>query len=124
MSKKNLEHSVFQRLLNRAKENNEDFNLLLTRYGMERFLYRLSLSTYSDYFILKGASLFFVWMGKNYRVTRDADFLGCGTFDIVRVTEIFKEICNLKIPQNEGISYNSESVKATEIKEDQLYEGV
>lgn len=36
---KNWAHSIFQRLLNRAKSNNEDFNLLLSRYGMERFLY-------------------------------------------------------------------------------------
>ena len=75
MSQKNIAHSIFQRLLNRAKINKEDFNLLLSRYGMERFLYRLSVSPYCDRFILKGASLFLVWKGQNYRVTRDADFL-------------------------------------------------
>ncbi len=41
MSQKNIAHSIFQRLLNRAKANKEEFNLLLSRYGMERFLYRL-----------------------------------------------------------------------------------
>ena len=50
--KKNPAHSVFQRLLNHARENREDFNLLLIRYGMERFLYRLSISTYNESFIL------------------------------------------------------------------------
>ena len=75
-NKKNVAHSIFQRLLNRAKINKEDFNLLLSRYGMERFLYRLSISPHNDRFILKGASLFLVWTGQNYRVTRDADFLG------------------------------------------------
>ena len=61
MSQKNIAHSIFQRLLNRAKANKEDFNLLLSRYGMERFLYRLSISPCCDRFILKGASLFLVW---------------------------------------------------------------
>ncbi len=65
-NRKNIAHSVFQRLLNRAKANREDFNLLLSRYGMERFLYRLSASLYHDRFILKGAGLFLVWKGQNY----------------------------------------------------------
>ena len=34
--------SVRQRLLNLATERKEDFGLVLTRYGLERFLYRLS----------------------------------------------------------------------------------
>lgn len=56
MSQKNIAHAIFQRLMNRAKSNKEDFNHLLSRYGMERFLYRLSVSPYYDRFILKGAS--------------------------------------------------------------------
>ncbi|EKD80908.1 MAG: hypothetical protein ACD_39C02101G0003 [uncultured bacterium] len=63
----NIAHSVFQRLLNLSKERREDFNLLLSRYGVERFLYRLGISSYADSFILKGASLFLVWTGQNYR---------------------------------------------------------
>lgn len=43
---------------------------------MERFLFRLSTSPHVARFVLKGSSLFFVWEGKNYRVTRDADLLG------------------------------------------------
>lgn len=49
--KKNVAHSIFHRLLNRAKTNREDFNLLLSRYGMERFLYRLSVSAHNGRFI-------------------------------------------------------------------------
>ena len=62
-NKKNVAHSIFQRLLNRAKTNKEDFNLLLSRYGMERFLYRLSVSPHNDRFILKGPVCF--WSGKD-----------------------------------------------------------
>lgn len=66
VKKKNVGHSVFQRILAYAKANGEDFNLLLFRYGVERLLYRLSTSSYADKFILKGASLFLVWKGQNY----------------------------------------------------------
>jgi hypothetical protein len=41
---KDLAASIHARLLNRAKERGEDFNLILTRYALERFLYRLSLA--------------------------------------------------------------------------------
>ena len=40
---KNIGASVRARLLNLAKERNQPFDLLLTRYTLERFLYRLSL---------------------------------------------------------------------------------
>lgn len=41
---KHVARSIIQRLLNRARTSKEDFNLLLSRYGMERFLCRLSVS--------------------------------------------------------------------------------
>jgi len=87
-SQQNIEHSRFQLLLNHAKKNNEDFNLLLIRYGIERFLYRLSISKYRNQFILKGASLFLIWSGKNYRVTRDIDFLGQVITNTFRATTL------------------------------------
>lgn len=44
---RNVAASVRQRLLNRARERGEDFQLVLTRYAVERFLYRLSRSPYA-----------------------------------------------------------------------------
>ena len=44
--------------LQRAQERHEDFGLVLTKYGLERFLYRLAHSQYRDQFVLKGALLF------------------------------------------------------------------
>ena len=121
--KKNVAHSIFQRLLNRAKTNKEDFNLLLSRYGMERFLYRLSVSPHNDRFILKGASLFLVWKGQNYRVTRDADLLGFGNSDIGQLADVFLDICRVEF-QGDGMIYLPESLNAEEIREDQEYDGV
>ena len=63
--------SVRQRLLNRSRDTGEDYNLLLTRYAVERLLYRLSQSEHADAFVLKGAMLFTVWTGALHRPPRD-----------------------------------------------------
>ncbi len=52
---KNYAASARARLLQKAKQQGETFNLLLTRYAVERLLYRLAKSQYSNQFILKGA---------------------------------------------------------------------
>ena len=122
--KTDVASSIFQRLLNQARANKEDFNHILNRYGMERFLYRLSISSYQDEFILKGASLFLVWQSQNYRVTKDVDFLGYGDPSPERLADVFKEICEIECSVDDGITYLSESVKAQVIKEEQEYEGV
>ena len=58
---RNLAASVRQRLMNLARAQNEDFQLILTRYALERLLYRLSQSKHRDVFVLKGAMLFQLW---------------------------------------------------------------
>jgi len=44
MSDRNIGASVRDRLLNKARAEKQDYNLLLTRYALERILYRLSIS--------------------------------------------------------------------------------
>jgi hypothetical protein len=56
----NLGASVRQHLFNLAKQRGDDFETLLTRYAVERLLYRVSQSPYSSQFLLKGATLFSV----------------------------------------------------------------
>ena len=68
--------SVRQRLLNRARETGRPFSELLQYFAMERFLYRLSKSHYSDNFILKGALMLTVWEAPLSRPTMDIDLLG------------------------------------------------
>ena len=72
MSGRNLAASVRARLLNRARETRQDFNLILIRYALERLLYRLSISPHADQFLLKGALLFDLWFAFHIarRVTR------------------------------------------------------
>ena len=122
--KRNIGHSVFQRLLNHARTRGEDFNLVLFRYAIERLLYRLSISPHADKYILKGASLFLVWKGQNYRVTKDADLLGSGPSDAGYITGVFRELCHNTIEDNDGIDFMPDTVRAIPIREEQAYDGI
>ena len=68
-----LARSLQVRLARHAKAISVDPNLVLTRYALERFLYRLSCSPYAERFVLKGGLLILVWLGEALRPTRDAD---------------------------------------------------
>jgi len=120
---RNLAASVRQRLMNVARTQKEDFQLILTRYALERLLYRLSQSEYRDVFILKGAMLFQLWGDQPHRPTRDLDLLGRGENSIPRFERIFQEVCDLAV-EEDGLVFNAQSVRGETIKEDQEYEGL
>ena len=67
MNERKVAASVRARLLNRARETKLDFNLVLTRYAIERLLYRISISQHADQFLLKGALLFDLWFDIPHR---------------------------------------------------------
>ena len=119
----NVAASVRQRLLNLARERKEDFGLLLTKYALERLLFRVSQSEHKTAFILKGALLFELWTEQTHRPTRDADFLSIGSSDPRRFQSIFKEICALSVV-DDGLIFDQSSVIARPIKEGADYEGV
>ena len=56
--RKNVPASFKAQLLRLARMRAEDFNSVLTRYVLERLLYRLSISEHANDFLLKGALLF------------------------------------------------------------------
>ncbi len=122
MSKGNLAASVRGRLLNHARAKNQDFNLALTRYVIERLLYRISISQYAEQFLLKGALLFDIWFDIPHRSTRDADFLGFGSSALPDIEHIFTEICKIDTP--DGVAFQSDTVRASEIRKEANYSGV
>jgi hypothetical protein len=122
MSVRNIGASIRDRLLNKARAEKLDYNLLLTRYALERLLYRLSISPHRDQFLLKGALLFDLWFDVPHRPTHDADFLGFGSAEIPHVEEIFRELCCIEV--EDGIEFNPDSVKAAEIRKEANYAGV
>jgi hypothetical protein len=68
--KRNMGASVRARLLKLAKERNQPNDLLLTRYTLERLLYRLSTTKHRNRFVLKGAMLMTTWFESPFRPTR------------------------------------------------------
>ena len=116
--------SVRQRLLNRSRETGEDYNLLLTRYGNERLLYRLSVSPHAGRFVLKGALLFAAWTGVPHRPTRDLDLLGRGDPSPDALAGVFRELCDLPVDRDDGLRLDAGGVLAREIREGREYGGV
>jgi len=118
---KDLAASVRARLLNIAKTEGSNFNQVLVRYALERFLYRLSQSPHADRFLLKGALLFTLWYDMPHRSTRDADLLGFGPSDLESIGQTFREIASITV--DDGISFDPESVNAVDIRKDAGYAG-
>jgi predicted nucleotidyltransferase component of viral defense system len=118
----NIAASLRQRLLKLSRERGEDFQLVLTWYAAERFLYRLAQSKYAVQFILKGAMLLNVWMGRSHRPTRDLDFAGYGEASPERLITLFQEICQVDV-EEDGVQYDIDSIQVNEIRENQEYQG-
>lgn len=120
---KNIAASVRQRLLNRAKLDRRPFNELLHYYGMERFLYRLSQSSHSGRFILKGALMLRVWRSPELRPTMDIDMLGRTSNDEADIIIKIRDILAMNVIAD-GLTFDSDSIQVERIAEDSVYEGI
>ena len=116
-----LAASVRARLLNIAKAEQSDFNSVLVRYALERFLYRLGKSAHADHFVLKGAMLFNLWYAMPHRPTRDVDLLGFGPSDLGAIAQAFREI--VAVAAQDGIVFDAASVRVEEIRQNAGYAG-
>lgn len=123
IERRNLAESVRQRLLNASRTRHEDFQVTLTRYALERLLYRLSRSRYREQFIIKGAMLFSLWSEGPHRPTRDLDLLSFGAIDIERLKDTFREIISTEV-EPDGLEFLADTVRGRRTKEDQEYGGV
>jgi hypothetical protein len=99
-----------------------DYQLLLTRYGLERFLYRLSVSRERDNFLLKGALLFDLWYDVPLRPTRDIDLLGFGLAEIPLLVAAFEGVCAIEV--DDGVAFDPASIRADEIRKEANYAGI
>lgn len=115
--------SVRQRLLNLARERGEDFNFVLTLYGLERLLYRLGESPHRNDFVLKGAMLLRAWSVSAHRPTRDLDLLGRGERTIARLQSIFADVWRLPV-EEDGLVLEPGTIRSEEIREAQEYGGI
>jgi len=120
---KNVGASVRARLTQRASERKENVQLALTRFAIERLLYRLSLSPHRDRFVLKGAMLFSLWTPTPYRATGDLDLLGYGDAAPERIAAVFREICGIDV-EDDGVIFKPETLRAEPARVEDEYSGV
>lgn len=121
--RKNIDASVHQRLLAKARDFDRPFNELFQYFAIERFLYRLSRSAYADRFILKGALMLMVWDSPVSRPTMDIDMLGKEDNSVDTIVDIVRDIC-VQEAEPDGIIFNPRSTRGERITEDADYEGV
>jgi predicted nucleotidyltransferase component of viral defense system len=113
---------VHDRLLSIAADRREDFNSVLARYVAERFLYRLTRTRHGKRFVLKGAMLFILWLGRLDRPTRDLDLLGSGEISEETLRTIFTDVCRARV-RSDGLEFDEGSITVREIRENQVYQG-
>jgi predicted nucleotidyltransferase component of viral defense system len=120
---RNIAASVHQRLLNEARESGRPFNELFQYYAIERFLYRLSMSSHGKNFTLKGAMMLVVWQSPISRTTMDIDMLGKMENSVENIISIVRDVCRQEV-EPDGILFDPKSVQGERITEDADYEGV
>jgi predicted nucleotidyltransferase component of viral defense system len=118
---RNIGASVRARLLNLAKERNQPFDLLLTRYVLERLLYRLASTRHRERFVLKGATLIATWFDDPHRPTRDLDLLGFGDPDPETLLTAFRQICELD--KNDAVTFDVAGLSIHRIRDEAEYGG-
>ena len=85
--------SITQKLRNKAKELDLNYNLVLSKFLFDEFLKLISISIYRKNFLLKGGMLLTYSLGVQNRSTQDIDFLVKGfPIETVELKRILKEI--------------------------------
>lgn len=120
---KNVAKSVHQRLLNKARKARRPFNELLQYYAMEKFLLRMSRSSYAGKFVLKGALLLRAIGITEIRPTGDIDMLRYGEPAIPEVENIVAECCTVEVKED-GLEFDPDSVRGEEIRDQEAYDGI
>ena len=105
---------------NMAREKKVSAQLVLQNYMLERFLERVSLSTYREHFIIKGGFLIASMVGLASRATMDMDATIKGyPVNSETIRTMVEEI--LTIPIDDSISFEFRSIG--EIREGDEYTG-
>lgn len=115
--------SIKAKLKNYSTAQKKIHQFTIPRFFQERFLYRLSKSTYRDNFLLKGGALVYTYGVEDSRYTKDIDFLAVrisAEFD--DLSSIFKEISGM--PMDDGVEFDPSSIKLSPISKEGLYSGI
>lgn len=85
--------SITQKLRNRAKELDLNYNLVLSKFFFDEFLKLISISEHRENFMLKGGMLLTYSLGVQNRTTQDIDFLVKGfPIETIKLKKILEGI--------------------------------
>jgi len=116
--------SVKDRLKNISIATGKTVQELLTAYGFERTIFRLSKSRYASNFTLKGGIFLYAVFNGNYaRATTDIDLLAQKiSNDVEDMKAVFTDIFSLEV--DDPLSYDLASLDVHPITEFKEYHGV
>lgn len=97
---------------------------VLTAYGLERTIYRLSISKYAEKFTLKGGIfLYALFKGEFARATRDIDLLANSiSNEATDMKMVFEDIFNIEC--DDALYFDISTLKVVNITEFKEYHGV
>jgi len=109
------------RIKNIALNNEADPRVLMRIYMMERFLERISLSSYKDNFVIKGGILINSMIGISMQSTMDIDATVKGKeLSIENSENIIMDITNIRI--DDGVSFKIKEIET--IMDEAEYPGI
>ena len=116
--------SVKDRLKKQAVEEKKTMQDKIVMYGLERTIYRLSISEYAERFTLKGGIFLYALFNGDYtRATTDIDLLAqCISNDTEEMKKVFKEIFSIKC--DDALRFDLNTLDVIYITEFKEYHGV
>ncbi|HEX4839428.1 MAG TPA: nucleotidyl transferase AbiEii/AbiGii toxin family protein [Rhabdochlamydiaceae bacterium] len=120
---KPLGDSIRQKLKDLSIEKNRPFEEILRYYGIERFLYRLSISPHAKKFFLKGGLMLKVWDAEDHRATMDIDLLAWTSNKIENLKQIINEVALIRL-EEDAIIFNCQNLILRRAQTGGEYEGV
>ncbi|MEW4413494.1 nucleotidyl transferase AbiEii/AbiGii toxin family protein [Clostridium sp. AN503] len=116
--------SVKARLKNQAKEDGRTMQDELLTYGLERAIYRLSISEYAERFTLKGGIFLYALFDGNFaRATMDIDLLAHHIpNDAKEMKKAFYHIFSIEC--DDALRFDLDSLEVINITEFKEYHGV
>lgn len=116
--------SVKARLKNFAIKSGCTFQEDLTYYGLERTIYRISISEYADNFVLKGGIFLYALFGRNYeRATTDVDLLAQRISNgSEEMKSVFQKIFSRDV--DDALVFDVDSITVEDITEFKEYHGL
>ena len=116
--------SIKARLKNFAVSSGCTFQEALLYYGLERTLYRISVSPYASHFVLKGGILLYAIFDRMYeRATTDVDLLARRISNsAAEMKVIFRDI--FALDTDDALVFDLDSVAVEDISESKEYHGL